>query len=202
VRSGSDVPTFATRRLHACHHARALSGGRWNCGREMSGKFCLNADFHVTFRDLLHAVKLRHGTDGFGRVRTRELGYVTHTVLCGCWLGTGETNLLHPYTAGRTIGMYLCDLYSSNSTDIFYYKFQLYCVNPTHTFSKRVTRQLLNIKCPWARVPCAQVIRSECLALISSQFKFLSIYSFLTSWHTKAVLSCNDRSPPTVCVTH
>jgi len=65
VRSGLDVPTFATRRLHACHHARAPSGGRWNCGREMSGKFCLNADFHVTFRDLLHAVKLRHGTDGF-----------------------------------------------------------------------------------------------------------------------------------------
>jgi len=28
-------------------------------------KFCLNADIHVTFRDLLHAVKLRHGTDGF-----------------------------------------------------------------------------------------------------------------------------------------
>jgi len=28
-------------------------------------KFCLNADFNVTFRDLLHAVKLRHGTDGF-----------------------------------------------------------------------------------------------------------------------------------------
>ena len=28
-------------------------------------EFCLNADFHVTFRDLLHALKLRHGTDGF-----------------------------------------------------------------------------------------------------------------------------------------
>jgi hypothetical protein len=28
-------------------------------------KFCLNVDFHVTFRDLLHAVKLRHWTDGF-----------------------------------------------------------------------------------------------------------------------------------------
>jgi hypothetical protein len=28
-------------------------------------EFCLNADFHVTFRDLLHAVKLRHGIDGF-----------------------------------------------------------------------------------------------------------------------------------------
>jgi hypothetical protein len=57
-------------------------------------KFCLNVDFHVIFRGLLHAVKLRHGTDGFtsplkegvlifspkksdsfGRVRTRELGY-------------------------------------------------------------------------------------------------------------------------------
>ena len=32
VRSGLDVPTFATRRLHACHHARAPSGGRWTCG--------------------------------------------------------------------------------------------------------------------------------------------------------------------------
>ena len=65
VRSGLDVPTFVTRCLHACHHARAPSGGRWNCGPEMSGKFCLNAEFHVTFRDLLHAVKLRHGTDVF-----------------------------------------------------------------------------------------------------------------------------------------
>jgi len=37
VRSELDVPTFATRRLNACHHARAPSGGRWNCGREMSG---------------------------------------------------------------------------------------------------------------------------------------------------------------------
>ena len=28
-------------------------------------EFCLNADLHVTFRDLSHAVELRHGTDGF-----------------------------------------------------------------------------------------------------------------------------------------
>jgi hypothetical protein len=28
-------------------------------------KVCLNSDFHVTFRELLHSVKLRHGTDGF-----------------------------------------------------------------------------------------------------------------------------------------
>ena len=39
VRSELDVPTFATRRLHACHHARAPFGGRWNCGREMFGNF-------------------------------------------------------------------------------------------------------------------------------------------------------------------
>ena len=65
MRFGLDVPTFATRRLHACHHARAPSGGRWNCGREMSGKLCLNAHLRVIFRDLLHAVKLRHGTDSF-----------------------------------------------------------------------------------------------------------------------------------------
>jgi hypothetical protein len=35
VRSWLDVPTFANRRLHAT----APSGGRWNCGREMSGNF-------------------------------------------------------------------------------------------------------------------------------------------------------------------
>jgi hypothetical protein len=50
VRSGLDIPTFATRRLHACHHATTPSGRRWNCGGEMSGKFCLNSDFHVTCR--------------------------------------------------------------------------------------------------------------------------------------------------------
>jgi hypothetical protein len=39
VRSWLDVSTFATRRVHACHYARAPSGGRWNCWREMSGNF-------------------------------------------------------------------------------------------------------------------------------------------------------------------
>jgi len=60
VRTGLDVPTFPTRRL-----ARAPSGGRCNCGREMSGHFAQMPTLHVTFRDLLHVVKLRHGTDGF-----------------------------------------------------------------------------------------------------------------------------------------
>ena len=32
----------------------------------MTDEFCLKTpDFHVTFRALLHAVNLRHGTDGF-----------------------------------------------------------------------------------------------------------------------------------------
>jgi len=39
VQSWLDVPTFATRSLHACHHAKAPSGGRRNCGREMSGNY-------------------------------------------------------------------------------------------------------------------------------------------------------------------
>ena len=35
-------------------------------GREMADEFFLKMpDFHVTFMDLLHAVNLRHGTDGF-----------------------------------------------------------------------------------------------------------------------------------------
>jgi len=66
VRSWLDVSTFATRRLHACHQARTPSGGRWNCGREMSRNFT-EMTTSTPFRDLifLHALKLRHGTDGF-----------------------------------------------------------------------------------------------------------------------------------------
>jgi hypothetical protein len=37
-------------------------------GRGRTGKFCLNADLHSTFRDLLHAAYLRHGTHGFTSV--------------------------------------------------------------------------------------------------------------------------------------
>jgi len=64
VRSFLDVPPFATRRLYACHQARAPSGGRWNCGRETSSNFA-EMTTSTPFRNLLHAVKLRHGTDGF-----------------------------------------------------------------------------------------------------------------------------------------
>jgi hypothetical protein len=37
--------------------------------RIRTGKFCLNADFHGTFRDLLHAANLRYGTHGFTSLR-------------------------------------------------------------------------------------------------------------------------------------
>jgi hypothetical protein len=33
--------------------------------RNSNREFCLNAEFHVIFRDLLHATNLRHGTAGF-----------------------------------------------------------------------------------------------------------------------------------------
>jgi hypothetical protein len=84
-----DVPTFFT----SSALPRPLSRENWRCnpvifrcfqlsplvvfersyhpkvklyGREMAGKFSLKmSDFHVAFRDLLHAVNLRHGTLGF-----------------------------------------------------------------------------------------------------------------------------------------
>jgi hypothetical protein len=65
VLSGLDVTTFATRRLHASHHTRAPSDAKVKLWARYVRKFCLNADLHVKFMDLLNAVKLRHGTDGF-----------------------------------------------------------------------------------------------------------------------------------------
>jgi hypothetical protein len=70
------------------------SSGRWKYGREMAEKFCRKCDFHVT-SGFFTCRKARHGTDGFtsppkegvvrifspeksdgfGRVRTHELGY-------------------------------------------------------------------------------------------------------------------------------
>jgi hypothetical protein len=66
----------------------------------MAGQFGCDSDFHVNRRVLLHAANLRHGTDGFtsppkegmlwifspeksdgfGRVRTRDLGYKSQPV--------------------------------------------------------------------------------------------------------------------------
>ena len=41
------------------------SSGCWNYGLEMAENFAESGDFHDTFGVLLHAVKLRHGPDGF-----------------------------------------------------------------------------------------------------------------------------------------
>jgi hypothetical protein len=65
VRSELDVPNFATRSLQACHHARAPMRQKVELWARNVRKFCPNVDFQVTFRNLLHGVKLRHGTDGF-----------------------------------------------------------------------------------------------------------------------------------------
>jgi hypothetical protein len=59
VRSGLDDPTLATRRLQSTQRGNVELWAR------NVQKFCLNADLYVTFRDLLHTVKLRNGTDGF-----------------------------------------------------------------------------------------------------------------------------------------
>ena len=87
----SNVPAFATSRLQEILAAKG--GTTW---ARMADEFCPKMpDFHVTFRDLLHAVNLRMGqtallplrkkacwgffrpekSNGFGRVWTRELGY-------------------------------------------------------------------------------------------------------------------------------
>ena len=61
-----DFPTFATRRLHACHHARAPSGGRWNrVGEKYQGILPKFPTSTLHLGMFLHAVKLRHGADGF-----------------------------------------------------------------------------------------------------------------------------------------
>jgi hypothetical protein len=45
---------------------RTLAAEVGTYGRRIrTGKFCVNAEFHGTFRDLLHAANLRHGNHGF-----------------------------------------------------------------------------------------------------------------------------------------
>ena len=60
-----DVPTFAARCLYICNDARDTSSERWNCGREICPVILPKFRLPRKFGDLLHAVNLRHGTDGF-----------------------------------------------------------------------------------------------------------------------------------------
>jgi len=61
-----DVPTFAATCLCVRSDGRDPSSERWNCGRERCSVVIL-PKFRLPrkFRDLLHAINLRHGTDGF-----------------------------------------------------------------------------------------------------------------------------------------
>jgi hypothetical protein len=62
------VPTFAARFLSASYTTRELQATKSGtiCGRETQPIILpRDADFHVHSRVLLHAVSLRHGTDGF-----------------------------------------------------------------------------------------------------------------------------------------
>jgi hypothetical protein len=61
-----DVPTFSARYLHVQRRERPLAaeGGTLR-GREMFRQIPSTIQLPRNCRDLLHAVKLRHGTDGF-----------------------------------------------------------------------------------------------------------------------------------------
>jgi hypothetical protein len=61
-----DIPTFSARCLHVQRRERSLAaeGGTLR-GREMFRQIASRTRLPHNSRDLLHAVKLRHGTDGF-----------------------------------------------------------------------------------------------------------------------------------------
>jgi hypothetical protein len=65
VRSGLDVPTFAHQASPRVSPRESTQWRKEELWARNVQKFCLNFDLRVTFRDLLHAVKLRDGTDGF-----------------------------------------------------------------------------------------------------------------------------------------
>jgi hypothetical protein len=60
-----DVPTFAARCLYVRNDAGDTSSERWNCGREICPVILPKFRLPLKFRDLLHAVNLRQGADGF-----------------------------------------------------------------------------------------------------------------------------------------
>jgi hypothetical protein len=82
VRSDLGVPTFSTQRLYASHHVRVPS--KVELWARNVREFYINADLHVTFRDLLHAVKLQHGTFGFTSLRRKAC--------CGFYLPKNPTS--------------------------------------------------------------------------------------------------------------
>ena len=66
-----DVPTSATGHLHVHTTWEILAAKGGTVGENVGRQFCLNVDFHVIFRDLLHAANLWHGTDTLLPVRRK-----------------------------------------------------------------------------------------------------------------------------------
>ena len=65
VRSGLEVPIFRPQVSPTVSPRESSQRRKVELWARNVREFCLNADFHVTFRGLLHAVRLQHGTDGF-----------------------------------------------------------------------------------------------------------------------------------------
>jgi len=65
VRSGLDVSTFSHQASPCVSPRESTQWRKVELWARNVREFCLNAEFQVTFRDLLHAVKLRNGTEGF-----------------------------------------------------------------------------------------------------------------------------------------
>jgi len=60
------VPASATRcPLTAAQRERLLVAKGGTLWAKTVRQFCLNVDFHATFRDLLHVANMRNRTDGF-----------------------------------------------------------------------------------------------------------------------------------------
>jgi hypothetical protein len=73
--------------------------------RKSSREFCLNANFHVTFRVLLHAANVRHGTAGFTSPRKEGMlgtslpwknGQLRLGLNPGTWVLEANTHPLRP----------------------------------------------------------------------------------------------------------
>ena len=65
IHSFISIPTFAAMCLYVRNDARDPSSERWNCGRERCPVILPKFRLPRKFMNLLHAVNLRHGTDGF-----------------------------------------------------------------------------------------------------------------------------------------
>ena len=66
-------PTFAARCLYVRNDARDPSSERWNCGREICPEILPKFRLPRKFRDVLHAINLRHETDGFVGHKEKKL---------------------------------------------------------------------------------------------------------------------------------